>query len=77
MQITESELIEALHEALLPEAGEDGFTMKEIQERTGHCREVASRALKRLIAEGRAEVVKVTRTRLSGVVARTAGYRLT
>lgn len=77
MKVTENELIEACRAALLPTPDvEDAFVVTEIAGRMGVCRTVALRALRGLLEEGRAEVVKVTRTRISGVVAKTVGYRL-
>lgn len=75
--ITENELLDALREAMLPTVGsEDGVTVPELCERLCRSRAVVARAIRALIAEGRAEHVKVMRMQMNNVPKRTDAYRL-
>lgn len=73
-----NELLEACREALLPKPGthEDGLTLKEMAAQLGVGEVQARRVLRELIENGTAEPVKVTRVRMSGVSAKTDGYKL-
>lgn len=77
MNVTENELLDALREALLPTVGtDDALTGPELQAKLGKSDDVVRRALRVAMAEGRCEVVKVTRVRLDGIPTRVPGYRL-
>lgn len=75
--MTETELLDAINDALLPTLGtDDARTVPELCESSGKCYVLVRRALRTLITEGRAQHVKVMRVRVNGVAARTDAYRL-
>lgn len=77
MIVTESELLDALRDALIPVAGtEDGYTTRELSEKLGRSTQIVRRALQAAMREGRIEYVKVTRMQINGVPSKTDGYRL-
>lgn len=77
MNITENELLEALQNALTsaPES-QDGFTTKDVETALGVGSEKARRAMKALLASGRAETVRLMRPDMFGHSHATFGVRL-
>lgn len=77
-RITEAELIAALQAASIPDtSGEEGvYTGGQLRTMMGVGREPFTRAMRRMLADGSAEVAKVTTMRLDGHRVRVNGYRI-
>jgi uncharacterized membrane protein len=75
MNISESELLEAVRTAMTPNGTVDGYTGPEIAELTGYPTPKVWRILKLLIRDGRVEIVTLNRQRVNGINATIKGYR--
>ena len=78
MDITHQELLEAMHEATLGTSSDDGNakTIPEIQDLTGWGANKTRVAIKKLIAGGTAECVKIRRMNMTGGTSIVPAYRL-
>ncbi len=78
MDVTESELIEALQRALQASEQSDGgaLTARELGELLGWGERKINRGLHILDKQGRLEVVYVTRRRLDGAMGHPSAYRI-
>ena len=77
-EITQSDLVAAVHTALNTAEAEDGYalTTNELSEALGVSSQVVWRMLKQLVLAGAVECVKVRRMNITGVLQRVAGYRV-
>lgn len=75
MTITESEILTALQAALSRPEGHEGMTAGEMAEASGVNVHRIHKALRKLLATGQAQCVKVTRTRIDGQQTLVPAYR--
>lgn len=73
--VTPNDLLDALRDYMSVQSGE-GFTCPELAAQLGCGVQPMQAAMKRLLADGKAEVVVVQRPRMNGVTASVRGYRL-
>ena len=76
IDVTESELLEALRAAVATPDRGDGLTTPELAQALGWSEDRVRRALRRLRAQGIVEPTRVRRETLSGVMQPVPGYRL-
>lgn len=76
IDVTESELLEALRAAVATPDRGDGMTTPELAQALGWSEQRVRDALRRLRAQGAIQPVRVPRETLAGVVQLVPGYRL-
>ena len=76
IDMTESELLEALRAAVATPDRGDGLTTPELAQALGWSEQRVRDALRRLRAQGAIQPVRVPRETLAGVVQLVPGYRL-
>ena len=77
MSVTETELLQQVQTALFEASDPEGaMSVVELSEATDMPEPAVRRRLKKLIAQGDVEVVKVPRTNIVGTVARQYCYRM-
>ena len=76
IDVTESELLEALRAAVATPDRGDGLTTPELAQALGWSEDRVRRALRRLRAQGAIQPVRVPRETLTGVIQLVPGYRL-
>ncbi len=79
MDITESEILEALRQAFsaVGEDAKNAYTTRELCLATGKGRESVCRAIGTLIDNGAVEATRVQRKRIDGTLIRVPAYRFT
>jgi hypothetical protein len=76
MTISESDILQALQDALKRSPGGEGVTANEMAEAKGLRIEKVYRGLKKMIAAGQVVPVKVTRQRIDGMITLVPGYQV-
>lgn len=76
IEMTETQVLEALREALQADDAADGFTTRELAELTGWGQGKVRNALRKMRREGTIVPVRVPRETLAGIVQPVPGYRL-
>ena len=76
MNITQSEVLDALREALSVPDAADGITSAEVRHATGRGYSVVREWLLKEVTAGRVECVLVKRPKVDGVVQLVTGYRI-
>lgn len=76
--VTESELIDALRKAAEPGSSdtEGALTVAEMAARTNRCEKYVRDNIRKMLAEGRAELVRIPRTAIDGRLQNLPAYRL-
>ena len=78
MNITESEVLEAIRVAMPTERGvEDAFSSEDLREQMGWGILKARRVLRLLVRSGKVEAVPMVRPTMAGYARQTVGYRFT
>lgn len=75
MTVTQADMLDALREAMAPVPSGDGLTGPELAEKLGCCPSVMRTWVRRWLADGTLEHVRLERVRINGMRMTLTGYR--